>query len=247
MTRFYSEIEGLLRDAGIPEADRTSFRPEFPTDTEPPLTRREAELRRSVAQRDGTAENPAEATIRWLQTQISALEKLDSADKARQEKIKIIQTRIAAIGTEIERIQAEIARIEGPDKARLAAARQERLDTYVAFFQNLKQEQQAMEELYGPVKTTLSSGSASEQEQDLEFSIRWEADLERWLERGSPLFDQRKTMPYGTMHGLGYAALQILAPAWTSGNPEQIRAALETFLASFESPTFRHVIIYDRV
>ena len=232
-TRFYSEIEGLLKEADIPPTDRAPFRPEFPADTEPPLARREAELRRSLAQRDGAAENPAEGTIQWLQRQIQALLQQDSADKARQEKIKVIQTRVAAIDTEIERVQVEIARIEGPDKERLAAARQERLDAYVAFFQNLKQEQHTLEELYAPVKARLGSTSTLEQEQDLQFSIRWEADLEKWLERGSVLFDQRKAIPYGTMQDLGNAARRILAPAWTSGDPEKIGAAHKEFLDEF--------------
>nr|MBA2678489.1 ATP-binding protein [Ktedonobacteraceae bacterium] len=174
--------------------------------------------------------------IRWLHSQIQDLLKLDSADKARQEKIKVIQTRIATIGTELERVQAEITRIEGPDKERQAAAHKDRLKAYVAFFENVKEEQQTLEELYAPVNTRLSSESASEQEQALEFSVRWEADLNKWLERGGALFDQRKTVPYGTMQDLGNAARRILAPAWTSGDPEQIGPAMETFLAEFRKP-----------
>src|SRR5665213_2443354 len=236
MTRFYSEVQELLNQAGIPEADRVSFRPGFPPDTETPLARREAELDRSLAQRAGAAEKPAEGTIGWLESQIQDLLKLDSADKARQEKIKVIQNRIAAIGTELERVQVEIARIEGPDKERQAVAYKDRLKAYVAFFENMKQEQQVLEELYARVNTRLSSESASEQEQALEFSIRWEADLNKWLERGGALFDQRKTIPYGTIQDLASAARKILAPAWTSGDPEQIGPAMENFLAEFRKP-----------
>lgn len=54
--------------------------------------------------------------------------------------------------------------------------------------------------------------------------------MEKWLERGSALFDQRKTIPYGTMERMAAAARQILAPAWMSGDPEQIGQALEQFL-----------------
>ena len=59
----------------------------------------------------------------------------------------------------------------------------------------------------------------AEQEQDLEFSIRWEANLDDWLERGTALFDQRTAIPYGTMEGLADKARGILVPAWTSGRP----------------------------
>ena len=236
IARFDSELDATLAEAGVPEADRAAFRPAFPADTEPPLIRRETELKRSLVERQGAAENPAEGTIRLLQAQIAALLKLESADKARQERIKAIHTRIAAIVTEIERIQKEIAQIEGPEKVRITAVRQERLEAYVAYFENLKQEQKTLEELYTPVTAKLKSESASPQEQDLEFSIRWEADLDKWLERGGVLFDQRRAIPYGTAQGLGDAARRILAPAWMSGDTEQIRPAMEEFLTEFRKP-----------
>ncbi len=100
----------------------------------------------------------------------------------------------------------------------------------------VKREQQTLEELYAPVTARLQSESASAQEQDLEFSIRWEADLPKWLERGSVLFDQRKTIPYGTFQELGNAARKILAPAWTSGDPAKMRPAVLEFLAEFRKP-----------
>jgi ABC-type lipoprotein export system ATPase subunit len=238
MARFYSELEVNLNEAGIPEADSAAFRPAFPADTEPPLARRETELNRSLAKLQGAAENPAEGSIRWLQAQITALLKLESADKARQEKIKTIQTRIAAIEIEIDRIQKEIVHIEGPEKARITAARQERLDAYVAYFENLKQEQKTLEDLYAPVTAKLKSETASRQEQDLEFSIRWEAGLDKWLERGGVLFDQRRAIPYGTAQGLADAAKKILARAWMSGDIEQIKPAMEEFLSEFRKPEF---------
>jgi len=164
--------------------------------------------------------------------------KRESADKARQERIKAIQTRIAAIDTETERIQKEIAQIEGPEKERIAAARQEMRVSYTAYFENLKREQQTLEELYAPVTAKLKSETSSPQEQDLEFSIRWQADLDKWLERGSVLFDQRRTIPYGNMQGLADAARKVLAPAWMSGDPEKIKPALDEFLTEFHKPEF---------
>jgi hypothetical protein len=233
ITRFCTELEVLLTEAGIPEADRAAFRPAFPEDTEAPLTRRATKLRQAIANREGAPDNPAEGTIRSLEGQIAALERRASADKARREKIRVIQTRIAAIGTELERLVREIAQIEGPEKARIAAARSERVQAYVAYFENLRREQETLQELYRPVEAKLHSGSASAQEQDLEFSIKWEADLPTWLERGAALFDQRKILPYGNMQGLAEAARKVLAPAWSSGDPAQIGPALDEFLTKF--------------
>ena len=232
MTRFDAEIDALLASAGIPETERTPFHPAFPGDIEPPLARRSAALQQSVAQREGAVQNPAQGTIRWLEAGIKTLMERESADKARQKRITNIQTRIAAIGAEIERIQAEIARIEGPEKARMAAAHTERMDAYFSYFKNLKSEQQTLEELYAPVKARLAEDGAS-QERDLEFSIRWEAHVDQWLARGSVLFDQRRTIPYGTMQDLQKGAERILVPAWTSGEPESIKRAIEQFLEEF--------------
>ena len=129
----------------------------------------------------------------------------------------------------------EIAQIEGPEKERIAAVRQERLNDYAAYFENLRKEQDALEELYAPVSARLGAESAAEQEQELRFSIRWEANLDNWVDRGTALFDQRTAIPYGTIEGLAEAARSILAPAWISGEPERVRPAMEEFLVGFES------------
>ena len=233
MARFSAEIDEMLEDAGVPADDRGVFHPVFPGDTEAPLVRAAAALNAALTERAGATENPAEGTIRWLQKQIEELQKRESADKAQQDRIKAIQSRIAAIDIETERIGKEIGQIEGPEKERIVAARQERLDAYVAYFANLSREQETLEELYAPVSARLTGETAAEQEQDLEFSIRWEANLDEWLDRGGALFDQRRVIPYGTMEGLSDAARSILAPAWISGDPERIRSTMEEFLAEF--------------
>jgi hypothetical protein len=234
-TRFAAEIEGLLNEAGVPQTERAAFRPEFPGDTEVPLTRRYAAIEQSVRTREGAAENPAQGTIRWIEAQIAALAARESADKARQAKIKTIQTRISQINTEVKRIEGEIAKIEGPDAERLRAAGAQRLEAYGSFFENFKHEQTTLEELYAPVRAKLGSATAMQHEQDLEFSIRWVANVAQWLERGAVLFDQRKAIPYGSMDGLSKAAQKILEPAWSSGIPGQIMTAHEKFMEAFRT------------
>ena len=119
LARFSAEIDKMLEDAGVPADDWGAFHPAFPEDTEPALIRREAALNAALKERAGAVENSAEGTIRWLQKQIEELEKRESADKARHERVKTIQSRIAAIDTETERIGKEIAQIEGPERKRI--------------------------------------------------------------------------------------------------------------------------------
>jgi energy-coupling factor transporter ATP-binding protein EcfA2 len=232
MSKFYKELEPLLAEAGISAEDQEAFRPSFRSATEPALTGRSAALNKALHDREGDASNPADGTIRALTKRLEELQTHETADKARQEKLRAIQVRLAAIAMEIERIQAEIKHIEDVDKKRVNAVREERRQAYVSYFANLKLEQDALAELYAPVKQRLSSAT-SEQEQNLEFSVRWEVALGNWLERGSVLFDQRRALPYGTMQGLGEAARRLLLPAWSSGQPEAIATAMSNFLEEF--------------
>jgi len=229
MARFYTEAVALLKEAGVPDAEHGAFEPAFDKSTEGPLLKRETALKKEVAEKEGAAENPAAGTIRALEKDIKALTERETTDKARQAKIKTIQDRLTAIATEVKKLNDEIAHIEGPEKERRDKCREERLSVYGAYFENLKREQVALEELYKPIKKKLGSGDANE----LEFSIRRTAGIAKWLERGSKLFDQRKTNPYGTMDQLAGKANDILLPAWLSGDAETIKAAFKNFLEPF--------------
>ncbi len=231
--RFVKELDGLLDEIGVPEKDRGPFRPCFPADTEPPLERRLVAIQQAIDRKEGAADNPERNSLRWLERQIKILAQMETADKARQERTRVIQTRIAKIGIELQRVKTEISQIEGPDRQRMDSAYEERLEAYVSYFKNLKKEQETLEQLYAPVKAHLASAKVSPPEQELEFSIRWEADLDIWLERGIALFDQRRTLPYGSMSELAASAARILVPAWTSGTPDRIRPAMVKFLSEF--------------
>jgi hypothetical protein len=234
MQRFTNEITTLLNDAGFPATDRAAFLPAFPSGMEVPLSRRTADIQTEIAKREGTAEKPAENTIRWLEQQIAKLAARESADKTRQERIKVIQTRIAAIATEIARLQKEIEQVEGPEHARVVAAKDERANAYVAYFDNLVREQETLEDLYKPAKKKLGILD-TKHSQEIDFSIRWDADIDKWLSRGSVLFDQRKTLPYGTMQGLAEQAKKTLGVAWASGSSGKIKQALDEFLTDFKA------------
>ena len=233
ISHFSIEIDKMLTEVGIPHEKKDEFHPVFPPRTEQILVRLETEINKKLKTQLGDLENPAEGTIRWLERRIKALEKREFADKARQERTKTIHKRIATIGTDLSRIQNDIAKIEGPERERIDAIKHERLEAYVKYFDNLKREQQTLEELYAPVSARLTGDVATEQEQALEFSIRWEADHVNWVERGSTLFDQRRTVPYSNIDGLKDATARILVPVWESGNSLLIKPAIEDFLKEF--------------
>lgn len=92
--------------------------------------------------------------------------------------------------------------------------------------------QAVLQSLYDPIRDQLDE-RALLKGKDLEFAIRWTANVDGWLSRGEVLFDQRKTIPYGSIDALGKAARKTLLPAWTSGDDTRVRGALDEFLQPF--------------
>lgn len=242
MDRFHSEVKGLLSLAGLPIESFDTFRPQLSLDVEKPLSRREEELNNLVAITEGNPKDPKEGTIKRLELDIDVLSKQETDDKTRQDRVKNIQNRIAAINTEVERLRAEIVRIQGPEKERQKECRSERMETYIAFFSNLGLEEEILQNLYSNVKTRLSSSPVVSQEQPLEFSVRWDANMDQWLGEGADLFDQRKTIPFGDMEGIKtrHAAFSCLL-----GLPAtriRLDTLLTNFLQSSESLTILTII-----
>lgn len=239
MNQLYEELKAQLGEVDMPGADIEAFRPGFSGDTESPLSRLEAALRKQISNRVGDdAENPTEGTIHWFNMKIKKLETWQTVDKARQQRIKNIQTRVATINSEIDRINLETSRISGPEKKRIKEARKERHATYVKYFSNLKREQETLEKLYAPITHKLQLETASEHEKQLEFSIRWIVDVESWIKRGMDLFDQRRSIPYGSMEGVTKAAQDILVPAWVSGDSTEVGLALDKFIDEFRKEEY---------
>jgi energy-coupling factor transporter ATP-binding protein EcfA2 len=231
MQRFYADVEPMLQSVGLKQPALKNFLPVFSGDVKTPLDASAAEIGERITKRNG-ADPPADGTIKHVQSQIDLLANKEAADKAKQARVRLIQIRVAAINAEIDRLNAEINHVQEVDKKRLETAKAQRLDAYIAYFQNLKGEQAALGGLYEPIRTKLNEEALLE-DNPLEFSIRWEVNLKIWLDRGGSLFDQRRPLPYGTFDNLGEAARQILVPGWSSGDPAKIGAAFEDFIAKF--------------
>jgi hypothetical protein len=231
MVRFYDEILPLLQNIGVPETQLDAFRPTFSGDVELPLNHRTDAINAKLAELDG-GNPPLDGTIKKLLSEIETLTKSENADKARQERTKQIQTRIAAINSESERLKAEIENVENVGKPRVVSLASKRLDTYVAYFTNLGVEQAALQGLYEPIRYRLSE-QAMLDGNDLEFAIRWAANIDSWLNRGSDLFDQRRPIPFGNFENLGREVRKVLLPAWSSGNPAKIQPAFTNFKDEF--------------
>lgn len=231
--RFNVDLQAALMEVGLPAEENQAFRVEFRADLTGALKKRVTAIDKKIADREGNADDPPVGTIARITRDISSLEMKATADLVRRTRLQAIQRRILAVSSESERIKQEIANIEGPQKERLASLRSERLDTYLEYFTSLKEEQQVLEALYRPVKARLDAGT--EQEQSLAFSIRWEIELNKWLDRCLALFDQRKAFPFGSIQVLEAEVRKALVPGWIAGDLAQIRVGMEAFLESLNT------------
>ncbi len=234
MDNFFTRLSLTLKELGIPAQDWPNFRPQFAGDAEGPLKKRKADINAQIALLEG-GNPPADGSLKKLQLRLEELTKRETADRTQQENIRRIQTRIAAIGSEVERLTAEIGTTEGAERERIKEASTTRLNVYTSVFENMKLEQDALEALYSPISNQLNKDAMLDNGQ-LELSIRWSVDLKQWLERGVSLFDQRRPIPFGNYQGLEAAAKRILVPAWSSGDPEKVKAGIEEFLVEFRKP-----------
>jgi hypothetical protein len=68
----------------------------------------------------------------------------------------------------------------------------------------------------------------------LDFYIRWDIDIENWLEQGNALFDQRKGHPFGSSLKFREVVLSTVMPGWKTGDPEKIKVGMENLLEAFK-------------
>lgn len=95
MAKFYADIVPALTELGVPAEEMEAFRPKFSGDIHLPLGAAKKQLNTIALAKIG-GEPPAEGTINWIKAKILALTDKETADKARQDKIKQIQTRVNA-------------------------------------------------------------------------------------------------------------------------------------------------------
>lgn len=175
---------------------------------------------------DAASHDPS---IESINRSIGIAEKAVAADQVLRAKIQQIQKKMSANNQEIQRLQAELVRAEGEIKDKIVKGREARLDAYEGIFKAWKKEQSVLESLYEPVQKRLASGE--QEERKLDFYIRWDVNIDSWLDRGQALFDSRKSHPFGSPGTLRELVEKALLPAWSTGDPSSIRQAMDAFLA----------------
>jgi len=236
ISRFKIEFESRRQDflsqakaVGVTEA---AFDIQLLIKGENALVDRGSELATRIATAEGVGSSDKDPTIARYIARISAAEGLVATDKARRDQIQQIQRRLAAISQEIARIQAEVSTVEKTNVARQKTIRGLRLDAYADLFRSWCREQEVLEKLYQPIRKKLLSGV--KEEQMLDFYIRWDVDLDGWLDKGNALFDQRKGNPLGSVVKMREFVQARMLPGWKSGDADKIKRGMDELLEEFK-------------
>jgi energy-coupling factor transporter ATP-binding protein EcfA2 len=108
----------------------------------------------------------------------------------------------------------------------------ERLAHYKCVFDALLKEEEALRRLYEPLHRRITDDPRLSK---LTFVVQRVIDIDAWADRGESLLDLRKA-PFSRRGMLADTARKSLIPAWKAGTPEDVRSAMEEFIAQHASP-----------
>jgi hypothetical protein len=236
IARFTTQVNNFAKDLSE-RAAAVGINPnrlvvKFEVEGQAVLKDRRIEVDAIIAQLESGKGLPTKS-IAELSAEIALLDKSVANDRIQRGLIQQLQKRISANSQETQRLQKEILTSEHETIKKQDKLRADRLDAYRRMFELWKAEQKTLELLYKPVQKKLRAGD--DEEKQLDFYIRWNVDVDSWIDRGNALFDMRRGHPFGSIKSFKDEVETTLVPAWKSGDPDQAKTAMETFLGKLKS------------
>lgn len=179
---------------------------------------------RKLRERGTAPAGAADAGLQVLESRVAATQKTLGEDETKSKRRAELVKKLEVAQTTETKAKASLADAEGAND-RITTARNARYQAYERLLQTLEAEVAALNELYGPLKQRLAADSRL---QSLSFEVSRHIDLGRWVIDGERIFDLRRP-PFRGRGELHEAARSILEPAWRSGSPGDVRAAIEKF------------------
>ena len=238
MHEFYEGLKTDLSIIGLKSDVLENFKPTFKADVLSPLNTRQNDLELEIKEISGNDLDiyPKKITHKSIDKQITELEAKSTSDQSKKQKSIEIQKRIQAIETEIEKLTKAIEDIKSEKSKQLKNKFEDRWGKYLSYFNNLKEEQKILEDLYSSLSHTLGTGN--EEEKSLEFYIKWQAYTNDWANQGESLLDQRAKGPFRVTGDLAAKAKEMIEQYWIVGDNENIKKALQKLRETFDDGTY---------
>lgn len=165
-----------------------------------------------------------------LKAEMARLEKLIGADTVVRNQYAALSKKIATEKTALQSLRTRLDDAKGAT-ARRKELQQEREQAYGRLFEAVISEQNALVELYAPLRERLSAMSGTLRK--LSFTVSRVVDVSAWATAGeTELIDCRKAGEFYGRGALEKLAHKELAPAWERGSAEQVQAAMNGFITA---------------
>jgi putative AbiEii toxin of type IV toxin-antitoxin system len=173
-----------------------------------------------------------------IAAEMSRLEALFSADKLARDQYGALTGRIAQENSALQTLETRLTEAQGA-AARRKELQTERDDTYGRVFEAIINEQNALADLYAPLMARLAASSGTLKK--LSFSVRRIADVRAWATFAEEeLLDRRKAGPFYGRGSLIMASMEAFKPAWETGSPAKVQAAMTAFMGRYLKDLLSH-------
>jgi energy-coupling factor transporter ATP-binding protein EcfA2 len=173
-----------------------------------------------------------------LEAEINRLQQLVNVDKTTTQKFAALSKKIVDETELLARLQEKLTDAEGA-KSRADDLQAEREAIYRRVFEAIAAEEGVLSDLYAPIKARLAGAEGTLSK--LAFSVTRTADAAAWAQRGEDeLVDLRRQGPFKGKGALQQIAEQDLKPAWETGDPEAVSAAMTAFRKAYVGDLLEH-------
>jgi hypothetical protein len=232
ISEHFDELASLLKEAGLDEAQIARFEPTFDPDCEEPLNEIEQALQTKARALRGDSENvsPEGTTVADIQARITVLETKLATDEQQRQRLVTLQNQRSKLVGERDRTVTEVDRIDRVVTVNLREKREQRLRTYLAYFETLEEEKKLLAALYAPLSKVIAEDKTGTKA-GFELSVKQAVDYVAWLEAGSDLFDRRKKdAPRLSAREFAKQHRKTILDAWEADDRSAIQSGVQTLI-----------------
>jgi len=172
-----------------------------------------------------------------LAQEVERLQMLIGIDTENAKQFSRLSERILKTEGELEKINNAVTDAAGAQD-RIDEHLQIRKSSYCEVFAALLAEETKLKNLYQPLLDNLKTQTGSLRK--LSFTVKRNADIDAWAEKGEALLDLRKNGPFRGKGALLDFVNQELKPIWENGTAAEISEALSRFRDNHEKGIVDH-------
>jgi len=225
-----------LREADVAESTIIYMPPTWASDVDELLQKEVENLKAEIDTLKGAEDAPTNPpSISSVQTAIARLKELLAQDEVSRKRLLDLQKQIADRIANAERLAKEIQNLDERVTKTLEKQKAKQVALYLDVFKALSADEAGLKELYSPMQAAIDQLG---EEMQFSVTVGYQIDARGWLDRAARFFDGRRAGAEAKRQEIERIVESRLAPAWKSGDLEQIKSALEEFLAAVDIRTF---------